>query len=235
MLTIDFNRLGLAAGESVMDLGCGGGRHSFEALLRGATVTSVDIDGAVLKDVASMVAALRSEGRIAEKVTSHCVNASALELPFADGSFDVVIASEVMEHVEDDAAAFSEMARVLRKGGRAAVSVPRWWPERLCWTLSSDYHDQPGGHVRIYRRREIVSRLAAAGLSATGAHHAHALHSPYWWLKSALGDESRIAAAYHRFLVWDIEHRNGLVRGTEQLLNPALGKSFVLYATKTHD
>ncbi|MDQ3987433.1 MAG: class I SAM-dependent methyltransferase [Actinomycetota bacterium] len=234
MLTVDYDRLRISPGESVLDLGCGGGRHTFEALVRGATVTSVDIDGAVLKDVASMVTALRTEGEISKQVKSHCVNASALALPFANNSFDVVIASEVMEHITDDHAAFSELARVLRKGGRAAVTVPRWWPERLCWALSSQYHMQAGGHVRIYRRGELVGGLEASGLSVTDTHHAHALHSPYWWLKCAFGmkSQSRIPAIYHRFLVWDIEHPNRFVRRAERALNPALGKSLVVYAAK---
>ena len=55
----------------------------------------------------------------------------------------------------------AELARVLRPGGTLAVTVPRWFPERVCWALAEEYHAPavPGGHVRIYRRR----RLAAAG------------------------------------------------------------------------
>jgi len=41
--------------------------------------------------------------------------------------------------------------------------------------------------VRIYRRRELVARCRRAGLRVVGSHHAHALHSPYWWLKCAVG------------------------------------------------
>jgi hypothetical protein len=66
-------------------------------------------------------------------------------------------------------------------------------------------------------------------------HHAHALHSPYWWLKCAVGvrrDDHPLARAYHRLLVWDIMSRPAATRLTERALNPILGKSLVMYAAK---
>jgi hypothetical protein len=80
-----------------------------------------------------------------------------------------------------------ELARVLAPGGLLAVTVPRWGPELVCWALSSAYHEVEGGHVRIYRGSELRRRLAAQGLEPVGAHHAHGLHAPYWWLKCAVG------------------------------------------------
>ncbi|MHB1930015.1 MAG: SAM-dependent methyltransferase, partial [Acidimicrobiales bacterium] len=103
------------------------------------------------------------------------------------------------------------------------------------WALSDEYHETPGGHVRIYRRSTLQRRLAAAGLVVTGHHHAHALHSPYWWLRSAVGverDDHPLVRAYHRLLVWDITAGTPLTRLPEAALNPLLGKSVVVYATK---
>jgi SAM-dependent methyltransferase len=162
------------------------------------------------------------------------VRADLRALPFPDGSFDRVIASEVLEHIADDRSAIAELARVLKPGGRAAVTVPRWFPERVCWALSDAYHANEGGHVRIYRASELAARLAAAGLVTIGRGHAHALHSPYWWLKCAVGPDNDTAAvrAYHRLLVWDITARPRLTRWAERGLNPLLGKSVVLYLRK---
>lgn len=233
MLTVRYETLELRRGERLLDLGCGAGRHTFEALGRGADVVAVDLDDAVLKDVSSFGRAVIAEANGDPRLA--CINADALRLPFATGSFDRVIASEVLEHIPSDVAAMSELVRVLRPGGIAAVTVPRAWPEAVCWGLSKEYHSNEGGHVRIYRRSQLIERLRRAGLELVGSHHAHALHAPYWWLKCALGvrdDEARLPAAYHRFLVWDMGSAHPIPRIAERVLNPVMGKSLVLYLRK---
>jgi hypothetical protein len=159
----------------------------------------------------------------------------ATRMPFADGSFDQVIAAEVLEHIPADQAAMNEIARVLRPGGVAAVTVPAWLPERICWRLSEDYHNTPGGHVRIFTRSELSAKITRSGLLVTGRHHAHALHSPYWWVKCAVGvhnDAHPLASGYHKLLVWDIMRSPAVTRLADQALNPLIGKSLVMYAGK---
>jgi hypothetical protein len=114
-----------------------------------------------------------------------------------------------------------------------AVTVPAWLPERICWGLSREYHEVPGGHVRIYTRLELEAKLRRAGLAIGGHHHAHGLHSPYWWLKCLVGvgnDDHPAAKAYHKMLVWDIMRQPAATRLAEQALNPLIGKSVVVYA-----
>ena len=92
---------------------------------------------------------------------------------------------------------------MLRPGGRVAATVPTRWPERVSWALNWRYHDTPGGHVRIYRQHELEQKLERAGFFLRGSHHAHAFHSPYWWLKCAYGLDNTDAAPvkrYHDFL-----------------------------------
>lgn len=159
----------------------------------------------------------------------------ALHLPYADNSFDVVLMSEILEHIPSDDAAIAEMVRVLKPGGLAAVTVPRYWPEKVCWALSTPYHEVEGGHVRIYKASELAGKLEEAGLEVTGTDHAHALHSPYWWLKCAVGvenDGNPLVKAYHKLLVWDMMSAPALTRKGEQLLNPVIGKSVALYLRK---
>ena len=89
--------------------------------------------------------------------------------------------------------------------------------------------------MRIFTRRELETKLAAAGLTVGGHHQAHALHSPYWWLKCAVGvhdDDHPLARAYHRLLVWDIMQQPRLTRLADRALNPVLGKSLVVYSTR---
>jgi SAM-dependent methyltransferase len=235
-LTVDFGRLCLAPGVRVLDIGCGNGRHAFEALRRGADVAATDLDDNALSAVSDMADAMRTAGEVPLGGHLRAVRADARHLPFTDGEFDVVIAAEVLEHIDDDSAAIGELHRVLRPGGLLAVTVPRWWPERVCWALSREYHEVPGGHVRIYRRRQLANRLRAGGLVLSPPHHhAHALHSPYWWLRCALGmsrDQAAAARLYHRFLVYDLMRRPRWTRDLERFLNPVLGKSVVLYARR---
>ena len=236
MLTVDFTRLPAGAGDRVLDLGCGAGRHAFEALRRGASVVALDADEGELRGVADMVGAMAAAGDVPAGAMARAVRGDATRMPFPDGSFDKVIAAEVLEHIPDDWRALREIARVLRPGGQVAVTVPAWLPERICWRLSDDYHNVPGGHVRIYTRAEMETKLAQAGLRVSGHHHAHGLHSPYWWLKCAVGvhdDDHPLARAYHRLLVWDIMRKPAATRLAERVLNPLIGKSIVIYAAKS--
>ncbi|PRY02088.1 class I SAM-dependent methyltransferase [Allonocardiopsis opalescens] len=232
MLTVDFNRFPVRPGDRVLDLGCGGGRHAFELYRRGAAVVAFDRDEAELAGVAGMFAAMRAEGEAPEGARAEAVAGDALALPFPDGSFDRVVAAEILEHIPDDTRAMAELFRVLRPGGIAAVTVPSWLPERVCWALSEEYHTVEGGHIRIYTRAELEAKLKAAGFRIGPHHHAHALHAPYWWIKCAVGvdaDEHPAARLYHRLLVWDIMKRPWLTRSAERLLNPLIGKSVVVY------
>jgi SAM-dependent methyltransferase len=237
VLTVRYPYLGLGAGDRLLDLGTGGGRHAFEAMRRGAVVTALDADRKEVGEAAGMIHAMvvDDEATKAAGGTGAGVCGDALRLPFADATFDRVIAAEVLEHIPDDQTAMGELARVLRPGGTMAVTVPRYGPERVNWALSADYHNTPGGHVRIYRKTELVERLRRAGLTEYASHHAHALHSPYWWLKCAVGvrnDANPAVKAYHRLLVWDITAATPWTRLPERVLNPVMGKSVVVYVRK---
>ncbi len=235
MLTVDFDRLGLQAGERVLDMGCGAGRHAFEMYRRGADVVAFDQDGDELAGVLELFGAMKVAGEVPAGAEADIKQGDALAMPFADAEFDRVVAAEVLEHIPDDTTAIAELVRVLRPGGTLAVTVPRWLPERVCWALSGAYHEVEGGHVRIYTGHDLVDKLQAAGLEPVGRHHAHALHAPYWWLKCAVGvdnDRHPLVRAYHRLLVWDIMKRPWLTRTAEAALDPLIGKSLVLYLRK---
>ena len=235
MLTVDFDRFPVGPGDRVLDMGCGGGRHAFALYRRGADVTALDMDAAELKDVSAMFAAMAEAGEVPQGARARTVRGTAYDLPFADGTFDRIIAAEVLEHLPEDERAMRELFRVLKPGGLIAVTVPRWGPELVCWALSSAYHEVEGGHVRIYRGSELRRRLTGTGLEATGEHHTHALHAPYWWLKCAVGvtdGEHPLVKAYHRLLVWDMMKKPKVTQLAERLLNPVVGKSLVVYLQK---
>ncbi|MFI0355533.1 class I SAM-dependent methyltransferase [Actinomadura sp. 9N407] len=235
MLTVDFGRFRVKPGERILDMGCGAGRHAFELYRRGARVVAFDMDADELAGVGTMFDAMRLEGGLPEEAAAETVQGDALDLPFPDDHFDKIVASEVLEHIPDDMRAMRELLRVLKPGGRLAVTVPSWLPERVCWALSEDYHTAPGGHIRIYTRAELEAKLKGIGFKVNGHHHAHGLHAPYWWIKCAVGvnnDGNPAAKAYHQLLVWDIMKRPLATRLAERVLNPVIGKSVVVYFTK---
>ena len=214
MLTVRYRWLELRAGERMLDFGCGGGRHSFEAMRRGAVAVAVDSDREVLTGAAVWVRAMLEEDKETAEAGGHgdLVAGDGAALPFPDGCFDRVIAAEVLEHVPDDARVLAELARVLRPGGLMAVTVPRWYPEAVNWALSSEYHNVPGGHVRIYRHSQLRRRLRKAGLDPS-AGTTMRTHSTARTGGSAapLGSDSEsnpVVKAYHRLLVWDITAKN---------------------------
>ena len=222
MLTANYDLRGVKPGDRVLDLGCGFGRHAFEFARRGASIVALDAGAEEVAGVRGTFGAMAEAGEIDLSTTEvGTVQGDALHLPFADGTFDRVICSEVLEHIPDDEAAMAELSRVLKADGTMAVTVPRFGP--------------PGGHVRMYRRSTLVERLGHAGLRPYDSHHAHGLHSPYWWLKCAVGpknDNHRMVKAYHRLLVWDIVKGPRTTKVAEKILSPLRGKSFGVYLKK---
>src|SRR6476661_6861148 len=168
-------------------MGCGAGRHAFEMYRRGADVVAFDQDADELSRVRDMFVAMADAGEVPDGAEADVKEGDALSLPSADGEFDRVVAAEILEHVPADIQALGELVRVLRPGGTIALTVPRWLPEVICWKLSDDYHNTPGGHIRIYSDAELISKAENAGLVYDGRHYAHGLHSPYWWIKCAVG------------------------------------------------
>ena len=205
MLTVEFERLPITCDTLFLDAGSGFGRHAFEAARRGARVVALDYAAEEVAITRATFAAMAEAGEISGDRLAGVVRGDATNLPFHDSSFDCIITSEMLEHIDDDVLALSELSRVLRPGGTLAATVPSWFPEKINWMLSDEYHAPfvPGGHVRIYSASELKSKIRQAGLSLRGAHRAHGLHSPYWWLRCAVGpsrQDHRLVNAYKKFL-----------------------------------
>lgn len=234
MLTIDYDILGIKDGEQVLDVGCGEGRHSFTACERAnCTVCALDIHHENLAKINYLFRLMDAEGKTRGRWVS--LRGDATRLPFKDTYFDKVICSEVLEHIPDDDRAVQELQRVLKDSGRLAVSVPTFFSEAIYWRVSREYSRQPGGHIRKYRAREIMTLLRKHGFDVYATRHKHALHTIYWLLRCIFGinnEKALVPSIYYRFLVWDIKTKTRPVRLLDSMLNPLIAKSIVLYAHK---
>lgn len=113
---------------------------------------------------------------------------SALDLPFADGSFEVVSAFDVLEHCEPESAAVAELARVLAAGGTIMISVPAYQ-----WAWCS--FDDQNGHHRRYTRGRAIQAIEAAGLTVERATYAFGGVFPFF---AAQRVATRLVAAVRR-------------------------------------
>jgi len=235
MLTIDYELVAIKDGERVLDVGCGEGRHSWEACKQGdCLVCALDLEQVNLKKAQHVLWLLDKQGESKGKWL--LLKGSMLSLPFSDASFDKILCSEVLEHIPNDHEGIRELVRVLKHDGTLAISVPSYLPEAICWKLSRDYHNHSGGHVRIYKASELVSKLRQNNLHIYAVRHKHALHSFYWISRCLFGvnnDKALIPSLYHKFLVWDIETKSKPVRLLDDFLNNFFSKSIVLYARKS--
>jgi len=234
MQTVKLDALPLEDGTRFLDLGCGEGRHMHAAYYM-ARLHAVGVDLGFEEVRRTREGFEVHPDPSGEPQRFSLAVADALHLPFADESFDVIVCSEVLEHIPDYAQALREITRILKPGGKLAISVPRYWPEWICWKLSEHYHNTPGGHVRIFRPQPLRRDVERNGFAFRGRHWAHGLHSPYWWLKCAFWaqrDTLWLIRQYHKLLVWDIMKRPWLTRALEAIAAPLMGKSVVLYFDK---
>jgi SAM-dependent methyltransferase len=143
----------LGSPKRLLDVGSADG-PSVEWMRGGHTRYTIDVDPRGLK---------AGEG----------VCASALALPFADRTFDVVGAFDVLEHCQPEGTAVDELARVLRPGGRLLMSVPAYsW----AWTD----HDVQAGHYRRYTRPRLVEAIERGGLVVERATYGFSAVFPFF-------------------------------------------------------
>jgi SAM-dependent methyltransferase len=150
--------LGLPAGAEILDAGCGSGRNMVELAAFGH-VTGLELSEASLE---------RARSRNAGEV----VGGSLTEpLPFPDARFDLAVALDVLEHLDDDATALRELRRVVRPHGRLLITVPAYQ-----WLWSS--HDEVNHHRRRYTEATLLAAAAPAGWAPGRTTHFNSLLLP---------------------------------------------------------
>lgn len=240
MLTVDFKLLPVKGGERILDVGCGTGRHSwYVCSIDHCSVYSMDIDLESLLRAKYVLYLMDCEKQ--SKGDWNIIMANGMRMPFRDATFDKIICSEMMEHVIDDEQGVRELYRVLKDGGEMAVSVPTWLTEKIYWGISEKYHTNPGGHIRIYRKKQLVDLLERYNFKVYAIRHKHAFHSIYWLLRCLVGvrrEKAILPRLYHKFLVWETDNktrRYRYFRWLESLFDPFFPKSLVVYVKKMPD
>ena len=214
-------------------MGCGEGRHSIGALLE----TSANVIGLDLSIRDLEIAKSRLNDFNLSDISTFCTFGvgNINDIPLESDSLDAVMCSEVLEHVDSPEESIQELVRVLKPGGVMALSVPRYLPELICWKLSKEYSETPGGHVRSFKHKQLKDLAVNRGLEYQSFHWAHGLHSPYWWLQCLFWttkETSSLVRLYHKLLVWDLMKKPLLTKILEAILQPLIGKSLVMYFRK---
>jgi ubiquinone/menaquinone biosynthesis C-methylase UbiE len=233
MLTFNLKKYNLKDDGLMLDVGCGEGRHIFGVMQDHPMMKCIGID----MDKASLNKA--EEGYEYFKSISNAgaefFIGSAYSLPFESDSFDLIVCSEVLEHLHEYNDAVKEIHRVLKPGGKFYASVPASWPEKICWYLSKEYQNQPGGHLRIFNQNNLVDEIEGEGFKFLSSERFHSIHSPYWWLRCFFWnsqDTNLLVKLYKKLLERHILKKPIILNQIDKLLNPILGKSFSMYFEK---
>lgn len=143
-------------GEHVLDVGCGDGFLLEGIATSGATVAGVEISAARLEQTARRMKARDTMAELHE--------ADATSLPLPSDSFDLVVCTEVLEHLEHPAQAVAEALRVLRRGGRAVFSVPH--REEIPWQrcVHCGQMTPASGHLHSFDSSSLAALLKNVGM-----------------------------------------------------------------------
>jgi SAM-dependent methyltransferase len=190
----------------ILDVGCGTGVN-LEHLEKLGSVVGLDVAQAALQYCVKRRPFVLAAGSFAR-------------LPFADQSFDVVTAFDVLEHDADPTSCLLESARVLKPGGLLLLSVPAY---RFMW----GDHDVVAHHLRRYRRPEVLEALGAAGFVVERATHLNTFLFPvalvFRQLKNLVGRWVRHTPRSD-FLSTDPPGLNGVLRRVFEAEGPLLDR-----------
>lgn len=234
IVNIDFRRhFHLKAGERVLDLGCGNGRHALEAARYPVRVVGLDFSPDDLRAAKFMYADLKRKGEAKGHVDF--IVGDAQSLPFKDGVFDKALCTEVFEHIPDDRRGIAEFERVTKPGADVAVSVPNYWPELVFWTLSWEYWHTPGGHVRRYKPGAMWKILEGQNMDIYFQRNRHSSQAVYWFLRCLFGKDNENflpVRAFFKLINWHHNRRIKLLEYIEATANLVIGKDMILYGRK---
>lgn len=215
----------------MVDVGCGNGRHlkSLGFKLNEAKIVGID-------QSFDEINSLRREfdNHICKNQNNYIfLNEDVRYIALPNNSQDLVICSEVLEHVPNFEKVLKECHRILKPGAVLLISVPTYFPESLCWKCSKKYMQTPGGHIRIFKNSFLLEEFSKLKLTLFKHHREHAMHSLYWIFKARNNmEDSEFLRSFHALLVKQMFGQAKFSYTLEKILNPFFGKSECYYLRK---
>jgi SAM-dependent methyltransferase len=179
-MQIDMPGFDIEASDTVVDIGCGDGTVCVYAGHKGAEVIGIDILPHLVEQTA---AAMR--GVPARSFRGYVSDANPIPLP--DGIASVVVATEVLEHVDDPDAFLAELARIGRPGARYLISVPDPVSESVMKAIGERWYFEKPFHSHVFEHSQLDRLLEGAGLRLESRKYHGFYWSMYWFFRMAIG------------------------------------------------
>jgi len=219
LFTAELRTLKVGANVGVLDIGTGTGSNLHLLREEGyQDVTGIDLNLLAIRYC------------LAKGFTS-ILAGDATRLPFAEGQFDIVLATDTIEHIDDDGRALQEIHRVLVPGGHAMIVVPAF---QSLWGLQ----DVVAQHKRRYRTADLSEKIQSTGLAVQKIYYFnYLLFVPIWFARQVIkmlgikrASEAEFnSTALNQLLLWifAIDVR------TAPLIHPPFGVSILAIAQKS--
>ncbi len=182
-------------GTSMLDAGCGDGRMAGFAAELADRLALIDIEPANVADALTYVRAIG--GATVEGKASDCV-----PIPYPDDTFDRIMCTEVLEHVDDPTVVMAELVRVARPGALLLLTVPAPLAEKVQMAVAPDLLWRKPHHLRVFGHDEFAALVTDAGLtiekrSSYGFYNS-VLWAMFWACSGAPG-----ASRHPALVAWD--------------------------------
>jgi SAM-dependent methyltransferase len=220
------------ASHTVVDVGCGDGAFIHFCARQGAEVIFIDRDEAALARTTAKIEA--SPARAHRGIRSDCD-----PIPLADNSGDLVICTEVLEHVPDPEKFLLELIRVARPGGQLLITVPDSRSEHFVGATAPPQYFQEPNHIRIFSSQQFRELVLSAGLEIESQQFMGCFWSIYWplsWLTcepgSGLPVDNPHPITDHWTRLWQAVQDHPQGHKIREALNQLLPKSQSIVARK---
>ena len=171
--------------DTVIDVGCGDGGIIGFCASQGAEVIFIDRDEPRLRAAETRIKA--SSARAYRAIASDCN-----PIPLEDATGDLVICTEVLEHVPDPQQFLDELIRITRPGAKLLITVPDSRSEQLVASTAPPHYFREPNHIRIFSAQDFEDLVAGAGLTIESHEFMGCFWSVYWplsWLTCEPGSE----------------------------------------------